>query len=91
MREPLPKPIIEAICVLGSVGGIAQFIFCCVKGYIPWGHPDGSVGPGSWGPPYNRVYKSDDPKKFKVLLWFNALLALAFLIAAVIIFYEYDA
>ena len=69
---------------------ITQLVYSYRKGFMYWGHPGGGVGPGNWGPPYNKVHKKIDPKKFWLLFYFQVALGLLFLAAAIFVFLDYQ-
>jgi hypothetical protein len=81
-KQPLPKPFLVAFFALSFLGAIGGLVYSYRKGFVFWGHPSGGYGPGSWGPPYNKIFKNTEPKKYWLLFWFQAAIALIFLIMA---------
>src|ERR1700722_10635294 len=88
-RQPLPKPFVAGICIVGTLGLIVQTIYAYRKGGIYFGHPDGGIGPGSWGPPYNKICRDTDPKKFWRVFYLNVALTFAFFVGSVAVFNFY--
>jgi hypothetical protein len=82
-RQPIPKSSMEAICLVACLGMIAQTIYSYRKGVIYFGHPDGGIGPASWGTPYIRISRSADPKRFWQIFALHVFLSLAFLAALI--------
>jgi len=84
-RQPLPKSFVEALCIMTCLGLIAQTIYAYRKGVIYFGHPNGGVGSGSWGTPYNRISRGADPKKFRRVFCLSVFLSILFLAASICI------
>jgi hypothetical protein len=80
-KQPLPRAFMLPLLACGFVGFVVQIIYSARKGVIFWGHADDGG--------YKMIYRAQDPRRFRMLLWVQAALALFFLAGLIFAIFQY--